>query len=150
MAGDIRSRLLRAVAELRNEVAASPDGATPEAEVRSRRWPEMLTSAGVLSEENERLVTDVSDSLARLAEAARTPGVKPSDAAERAVLGAVAGAEFVMRSEVLNGRADRLGELLPSFVFLVTLPVLGKEEALKIAGRAEQLLDGGDAGATPP
>lgn len=51
-----------------------------------------------------------------------------------------AGAAQVMRGEMLLGNADRLPRLLPSFAFLVALSIAGKEKALEVSERAEQLM----------
>ena len=52
---------------------------------------------------------------------------------------ALDGAEFVARGDILTGRR-RLPQLLPSFAFLAVLPQMGKAEALRVAGRAAQLV----------
>ena len=58
-----------------------------------------------------------------------------------ALQGALDGAEFVVRGDILLGQSARLSQRLPSFVFLVLLPLLGKPEALRAADRAARLLD---------
>ena len=60
-----------------------------------------------------------------------------------AVQGALKRAELVVRGELLRGEGERLAALLPSFAFLVVLPLLGKGEALRISERAAELLDSG-------
>jgi hypothetical protein len=92
-----------------------------------------------LEENDEQLVTEIRAGLARLA------GLRQGEPAEAtaAVRGALDGAEFVVRGDLLLGRSARLPQLLPSFVFLVLLPLLGKPEALRAAERAARLLDRG-------
>jgi hypothetical protein len=87
-------------------------------------------------DQDEQLVTELRAGLARLA------GLRPGEPVEPlAVQGALEGAEFVVRSDILSGQSERLTQRLPSFVFLVLLPLLGKSEALSAADRAARLLD---------
>jgi hypothetical protein len=92
-----------------------------------------------LGDDDEQLVTELRAGLATLARSCRG---EPVDSAA-AVRGALDGAEFVVRGDLLSGRGARLPQLLPSFVFLVLLPLLGKPEALRAAERAARLLDRG-------
>jgi hypothetical protein len=55
---------------------------------------------------------------------------------------ALDGAELVMRGELIRGNGTRLGALVPSFVFLVTLPMVEQDEALALSQRAGELLAG--------
>lgn len=47
-----------------------------------------------------------------------------------------------MRGELARGNANQLPALMPSFVFLVTLPIVEQDEALNLSRRASELLDG--------
>lgn len=58
----------------------------------------------------------------------------------RAALGALGGAEAVVRREVVAGRARRLPHLLPDFVYAATVPFLGQDEALRLAAQGRSLL----------
>ena len=58
-----------------------------------------------------------------------------------AVGAAIDGAELVMRGELLSGNADRLPALMPSFVFLVALPVVDQDRALELSRRTIELID---------
>jgi hypothetical protein len=88
-----------------------------------------------LSEEDEHLVAELWEGLASLAGSRRAqPRLAP------AVQGALDGAEFVVRGAILTARPGRLPQLLPSFVFLVMLPISGKPEALRVSRRAARLL----------
>jgi hypothetical protein len=97
---------------------------------------------GMLSDEDENLVATIREALTKTSSAvssARSGGVAPPSSA---IVGALGGAEFVMRGEIMAGRTDQLPRLLPSFSYLVTLPFVGHEEALRVARRTEELLDG--------
>ncbi len=61
----------------------------------------------------------------------------------KAALGALGGAEAIIRREVAGGRAAGLPQLLPDFVYSATVPFLGQEEALRLARRARELLQKG-------
>jgi len=63
---------------------------------------------------------------------------QPSPAASAAP----GGAEAVVRRELAAERAERLPELLPDFVYAATVPFLGQEEALRLAGQARETLRG--------
>ena len=60
----------------------------------------------------------------------------------RAARGALGGPEAVVRRELTAGRVERLPALLPDFVYAATVPFLGQEEALWLARRARELLEG--------
>jgi hypothetical protein len=47
----------------------------------------------------------------------------------------------VMRAELARAHAKQLPDLLPSFVFLVTLPIVGQDEALELSQRAARLVE---------
>jgi len=49
------------------------------------------------------------------------------------------GSKYVLRGDISQGRASELARRLPSFVFLVLLPLLGRPEAMRVAARAERL-----------
>ncbi len=59
----------------------------------------------------------------------------------RSVSIALDGAEVVMRGELAMGNAGQLPALLPSFVFLVALPVVDQGRALELSRRAAQLVE---------
>jgi hypothetical protein len=93
---------------------------------------------GVLDPEEEALVSSIRGCLAKLAAAATGPG---RGEGEDAVCVALDGAELVIRGELARGRAAQLAPLVPSFVFLVTLPVLDQDEALEMSRRASELIE---------
>jgi AcrR family transcriptional regulator len=53
---------------------------------------------------------------------------------------ALAGAEALIVGQILAGNTSRLRELLPDVVYIVTVPYLGKDEALRQSREAEKLL----------
>ena len=59
-----------------------------------------------------------------------------------AVGAALDGAEMVMRGELVSGNAGQLPALMPSFVFLVALPVVTEDEALDLSKRMARLVEG--------
>jgi hypothetical protein len=132
--GSERKRLLWALAELSTEDGPGSRGIQPkQADTPLAERPLDAT----LGAEDERLVTELRAGLAELA------GLSPGETVEGAVAvrRALDGAEFVVRGDLLTGQSARLPQLLPSFVFLVLLPLLGKPEALRVAERAARLLD---------
>jgi hypothetical protein len=90
---------------------------------------------------DERLVGALNEGLLRLVESRRPEAVDAP-----AVQTAISGVEYVAQGEILAGRRTRLVRLLPSFVFLVLLPIQGRSEALRVARRAAEL-EGGLAAA---
>jgi hypothetical protein len=95
--------------------------------------------AGILNFEDELLVLGMRQGLAKVAAAADGDSEGSSESAVRAALD---GTELVMRGELVCGNADHLPALLPGFVFLVTLPVIEQDEALELARRTAQLIEG--------
>lgn len=96
--------------------------------------------AGILNSEDELLVARVRQGLARVAAALDGEGTE--GASRSAVGAALDGAEMVMRGELVRGNADRLPALMPSFVFLVALPVVDQDRALELSNRTERLFEG--------
>jgi AcrR family transcriptional regulator len=54
--------------------------------------------------------------------------------------GALAAAESLIVGQILAGNTERLPELLPDIVYIVTIPYLGQDEALRQSRAAEQSL----------
>jgi AcrR family transcriptional regulator len=54
--------------------------------------------------------------------------------------GALAAAEQLIVGQILAGNTERLSELLPDIVYIVTIPYLGQDEALRQSREAERLL----------
>jgi len=57
---------------------------------------------------------------------------RPSEAAEHGIVGALAA---LLVEKVASGEGERLPDLLPDLVELVLTPYIGREPALKVAGR---------------
>jgi hypothetical protein len=92
----------------------------------------------MLSAEDEGLVATLRQSLANVAAAADPARREPRDEAVRAALD---GAELVIRGELVSGNAQQLPSLMPSFVFLVTLPIIDQDKALDLARRTAELVE---------
>jgi hypothetical protein len=133
-----RERLVGALEELRAEL----------------RQPGALTDAptavpaprpgSLLEGEEEELVEELGRSLARLAAAAESSHPPEVPLPESVTLGSIGGAEWVMRWALEGGDRERLEVLLPDFVYLVTLPYLGQQEALRLSRRTRELVGSGD------
>lgn len=127
-----RRRLLRALNELCEERETWPRGDELHAEALPEHWP----LAARLNGEDEQLVARLRAGLAKLAGSLRG---EPFEAAA-AVHRALDGAESVMRRDCARGQSGRLPQLLPSFAYLVVLPLGGPAEALRVSERAARLL----------
>jgi hypothetical protein len=93
--------------------------------------------SGILSDEQESLVRSVRAALAKIA---ATLSVGREEPPFDAVGNALDGAEMVMRGELVSGGAERLPRLLPSFVFLVALPIVEQDRALALSRRTSELI----------
>jgi hypothetical protein len=98
-------------------------------------------ATGVLSPQDESLVATLRRSLAKVA-AAAAGAARPEAADQSGVSAALDGAELVVRGELARGNATQLPALMPSFVFLVTLPIVEQDEALELSRRTAELIDG--------
>ena len=139
MAGAERDQLLRVAAELEVELGFEAVLAEPYVGLEGiarRNFAEML------SEEDMRLIEAITTALARVAAAASRAQLVGGDGpAAGAINGAIDGAEMVMWGELVHGNsAGRLASMLPGFVFLVVLPIVGREEALGISQQASELI----------
>lgn len=89
------------------------------------------------SVEDERLVATARRTLVRIAAALETRHPRAvSDTAYRALFD---GAEFVMRTELAAGNS--ISALMPSLVFLISLPMVNHDEALELSRRSTALLE---------
>jgi hypothetical protein len=137
LAGNEREALLRVADQLSIELGYAEGEELPGVDSRLREEGVM---AGILNSEDEDLVVTMRQGLAKVAAAVGSDG---SDGASgRAVGAALDGAEMVMRGELVCGNAAQLPALMPSFVFLVTLPVVDQDRALELSRRAAQLVEG--------
>jgi hypothetical protein len=97
-----------------------------------------LTMSPILSAEDEALVAGITDALAKIAVALSG---EPHESPPRAVLTALDGAALVTRGELVQGNAERLPQLMPSFVFLVALPIVEQDRALELSRRMSELVE---------
>src|SRR3982751_3634921 len=101
-------------------------------------WPPFETPAGV----DGHLLAGLRAALARVAE---EQGLKPySDASPvRAVRAVLDGAQLTARTELLSGNEEEVRRLIPTFVYLVVLPVAGENAARHAFERATAGLGAG-------
>ncbi len=140
--GTERDRLLGAMTELYAELGYEETGEKPEAVGSAAESVSGRAYAGMLSEEEEGLVVAISETLAKIVSAVSSTHSESVAPPPSAIVGALGGAELVMRGEIVAGRADQLPRLLPGFAYLVTLPFVGQQEALRVSRRTGELLDG--------
>lgn len=77
-----------------------------------------------------------------LAEVAGAAGAAAlSEKGQRTTLAALDGAELVIRGQLAMESPGQLRLLLPSFVFLITLPILQQREALALSRRVGELIE---------
>jgi hypothetical protein len=137
LAEDHRKALLQVADQLSLELGYEGGGVTPgECSSSSGVQAAMV---GILNSEDEQLVAELRRSLARVAAALGGDGAEPTN--DIAVAATLDGAEMVMRGELVMGNAAQLPALLPSFVFLVTLPVVDQDKALELSRRCEALVE---------
>jgi hypothetical protein len=140
LAGDDRERVLQVALKLDTELGlAVPDAAwkpPPEAAL-----PRREAFAEMMGADDEHLVREIRDALTRVAAAVSFASGNSRPPNPGAVYSAINGAEIVMRGEIVSGRAELVPELIPGFVFLATLPVVGQAEALRLSDRTAELLE---------
>jgi hypothetical protein len=138
LAGREREALLWVADQLSSELGYTADEDVPG--THSPLDEEEEGMMGILNSEDELLVATLRH---RLAVVAAAVGARGSDgASSRAVGAALDGAELVMRGELLRGNGARLPALMPSFVFLVTLPLVDRDRALELSQRTARLVEG--------
>jgi hypothetical protein len=93
----------------------------------------------VLNSEDEELVTSLRKALAKITAALHAEG--PGEPRGPGIQAALGGAETVARGELLSGNAEKLPQLMPSFVFLVALPIVAQDRALELSRLTSQLID---------
>jgi len=94
---------------------------------------------GILSADDELLVAAIRQRLANVAAAVAAAPLE--GAKQKAVNSALDGSELVMRGELAWGNTVDLLALMPSFIFLVTLPITGHGEALALSRRTSELIE---------
>jgi hypothetical protein len=144
LAGTERDRLLRAMAELYTELGHEETVRGSAAERAAADAVGRGAFAGMLSKEEEELVASINAALAKIVGAVACQHPERVVPLPSSIVGALGGAEIVMRAEIIDGRVDRLAGLLPGFAYVATLPFAGEEEALRLSRRTAELL--GDTG----
>jgi hypothetical protein len=134
LAGDERNALLRVADQLSVELGYAGGDEVPGADS-----PGGGMAVGLLNSEDELLVARVRRGLAKIA--AALDGIGSEDASETAVGAALDGAEVVMRGELMTGNGGQLPALMPSFVFLVALPMVDRDRALELSRRTARLIE---------
>lgn len=137
LAGNEREALLRVADQLSAELGYAEGGEIPGADTGLGGEGALV---GILSSEDELLVSELRRRLEKIA-AAALDGGEPEGGDQKAVLAALDGAEMVMRGEMAMGNAGRLPALLAGFVFLVTLPVVDQDRALELSKRCARLVE---------
>lgn len=100
---------------------------------------EVSATSHVLDADDAALVARLKMALAKIAVAVADAS-GPEDSPGRPVEAAIEGVELVMRGELLRGNAARLPRLMPSFVYLVTLPIVEQDRALELSRRTSELI----------
>jgi hypothetical protein len=137
-AGDEGAPLLRVVDLLCAELRSRDGDIDPGDRWSAQSGPSEDRSP-VLSAEDESLVAQIVTGLREVASAA---GAEKGDKAPGvAVMAALDGVELVIRGELVMGSAERLPDLMPGFVFLVTQPIIEQDRALELSRRAAELID---------
>ncbi len=137
LAGNEREALLRVADQLSIELGYAEGEEIPGA--HSPLGGEAGAMAGILNTEDELLVARVRRALAKVAAALDGEGSEGTSG--RAVGAALDGAEMVMRGELVRGNAAQLPALMPSFVFLVALPMVDQDRALELSQRTSELIE---------
>jgi hypothetical protein len=135
--GNAREAVLRVADRLSSELGHG--GAEDPARVGAFSGGEREARTDILHPEDELLVARVRSGLTRLADA--LGAAEQPEAVQRVLAATLDGAEMTMRGELMRGRCERLPALMPSFVFLVTLPVVSQDEAFDLSQRTIELLE---------
>ena len=133
-AGAYGEAVLRAVDRLRASLPYADPGAIVDAGASLTKG---TLPMGLLGAEEEHLVSDLRDGLAEIAMAFSAQSAGPE---LRAVEFALDSAEMVMRGTFLSDHEAELPRLLPSLVFLITLPVADQDRALELSRQASRLI----------
>ena len=92
-----------------------------------------------LSPEDESLVAAIRRGLASVA--AAVSAARSKNMLEWKVGAVLEATELVMRGELARGNVEQLPALMPSFVFLVVLPIVEQDEALKLSRMTAELIE---------
>jgi hypothetical protein len=133
-AGNYGEVLLQVADELCAELEFAESGPVPGA--RSVLGVKGVMG-GILRPEDEALARRVREGLARIAAALGHTAEGPHS---RAVAVALDGSEMALRGELAGGNGRELPRLMPSLVFLVALPLVNEDRALRLSRRTAQLI----------
>jgi hypothetical protein len=136
-ASDAREALLRVADRLCIELGY-PDG-EDAADAGSFVGGREQAQVNVLGAEDELLVNTVRRGLTQLAHGLGAS--EQAEASQRLVGAALDGAEMTMRGQLMNGHSEQLPTLLPSFVFLVALPIVQRDQAFELTRQTFELLE---------
>lgn len=139
MAGDEGETLLRIVRQIRSEIGRGPSGERLSAAIPTFGGNAGHPAAAGLGPEDEEFVAAIREGLAELARAVGVESLEVEQ--QQTVLAALDGAELVTRGQLALGRPEQLRLLLPSFVFLVALPIVEQDQALSLSRRVGELVD---------
>jgi hypothetical protein len=128
--------LLSVTGQLSAELGYSEGEELPD--WHSELRPEKLM-AGILDSEEEALVAALRRALAGLAFALGAG--EGEEVNEGGVSATLDGIEMVIRVELMGGKGAQLPALLPGFVFLVALSVVGQDRALELSRRSAKLIE---------
>jgi hypothetical protein len=127
--------LLRVADQLCEELGYVDPGAVPESRTTAA---ENSAMSHLLDAGDAALVTRLKTALAKIAMAL---GDGPEDSPTRPVQAVLEGVELVIRGEIVRGNVARLPRLMPSFVFLVALPIVEQDRALELSRRTSELIE---------
>jgi hypothetical protein len=139
LAGNEREALLRVADQLSAELDYPEGGEIPGAHTGLGR--DGSPARIVVDSADELLIAEIRRGLAGAAAAAAFDGEESESTDVNAVIAALDCAEMVMRGEIAMDNAGRLPALLPSFVYLVTLPVVDQDRALQLSKRCARLIE---------
>jgi hypothetical protein len=138
LAGNERNALLWVADELSLELGYA-GGSAEVPGANSKLGGEGGPLAGILNAEDDLLVARMRRGLANVV--AAVGAGREACAPEGAVGAALDGAEMVIRGVLVSGNGAQLPELMPSFVFMVVLPVVDQDQALNLSKRTAQLME---------
>jgi hypothetical protein len=137
--GDEGRALLGIVGEICSELGSGGrrewlSAAPPAFGARDGHW-----AGADLSQKDEALVAEMRKALAELAGAAGAASL--AEQRQLTTRTALDGAELMIRGQLAMKSPEQLRLLLPSFVFLIVLPILQQDEALAISRRVGEMVE---------
>jgi hypothetical protein len=127
--------LLRVAGRLLDEL---PEAGPVEVVGADSKFGDDVATSETFTPDDDALVRELRAALATIAARLGAASEEPSS---QSVLTALDAAEIVMRGELTTGGQNRLPQLMPSLVFLVTLPIVEQDRALALSHRTAELID---------